>query len=211
MTHTFRIPLVGLCTLLLAGAAQAQTSGPATRQNPPASRMARKPMAGVLDAAFAKKVSRSNAAEIAVSKVVLERGSTQAVKDLAQMLITDHTNAQNNLRDIARTKDMALPEKPDAAQQAREKKLRAMSGVALEKQYVAGQIQAHAQAIALFQGQARSGKDPELRRFATETLPNLQAHARHVQQVAQQLGVPISKRQQMRMPDSGPAISPERQ
>ncbi len=55
-------------------------------------------------------------------------------------------------------------------------KMRKLEGAAFDQAYIADQIKDHEKAIALFEKEARSGKDAELKAFAEKTLPTLKDH-----------------------------------
>lgn len=56
------------------------------------------------------------------------------------------------------------------------KKMSTMSGTDFDRAYMASQVRAHRDAVALFQKESKSGKDAELKSFAATTLPALQEH-----------------------------------
>jgi lipid-binding SYLF domain-containing protein len=62
-------------------------------------------------------------------------------------------------------------------QQSKLALLRAMEGAEFDNEFLREfGIRAHQHAIGLFEGQQRHGNDPQLRRFAAETLPQLREH-----------------------------------
>ena len=57
------------------------------------------------------------------------------------------------------------------------------SGVAFDEGFIAAQITAHQNAIALFDQQANGGGDEDLKAFAARHLPELRDHLREAQDV----------------------------
>ena len=55
-------------------------------------------------------------------------------------------------------------------------KLERLDGAAFDRAYVDDQIRDHEKTIALFEREAKSGKDAELKAFAEKTLPTLKEH-----------------------------------
>jgi len=53
------------------------------------------------DELFVEKAARSHMAEIEMSEVAMTKGTDSLVKTFAQQMITEHTQAQNELKDIA--------------------------------------------------------------------------------------------------------------
>ena len=72
--------------------------------------------------------------------------------------------------------------------QALKKKLSALSGAAFDREYMSQMVKDHTAAVALFQGQATSGADADLKNWAAKTLPTLQHHL----QMAQSLHTTMS-------------------
>jgi len=77
-----------------------------------------------------------------------------------------------------------LPTQPDSKDQRTMKKLQSESGANFDKTYIDSQVSAHKDTVKLFEKEAKSGKDPELKAFASQTLPTLQEHLQQVQGLA---------------------------
>ena len=68
------------------------------------------------------------------------------------------------------------------------KKLQNQSGAEFDSTYVSEMCKGHEQAIAKFEQAARSATDPELKRFASDTLTTLKEHNHMAEQLAQTIG-----------------------
>ena len=66
--------------------------------------------------------------------------------------------------------------------------LAAKFGADFDRQFISDQIQNHQEAIALYEAEARTGQDPRLRRYASETLPMLYRDLQQAQAIAARLG-----------------------
>ena len=60
----------------------------------------------------------SNAAEIELGKLGAEKGTNDEVKKFAQMIVTHHTQANEDLRPVAKQHGLDEPAKLDAKHQA---------------------------------------------------------------------------------------------
>lgn len=129
------------------------------------------------DKDFMMKAAMAGMEEVQLGQVAMQQGSSDGVKQFGQQMVTDHTAANEKLMQVASTKGVTLPTAPDAAAQARMTKLRALTGPAFDKQYIkeAG-LSDHEKAVKLFQKESTSGKDPDVRGFASATLPTIQTH-----------------------------------
>jgi putative membrane protein len=115
--------------------------------------------------------------EIELAKWAQEYGTRQDVKDFAAMMITDHTKAADELKQIAKTKNITLPVMvPDGVRNDIDKMKTKKSGSDLDKSYVKEMVSDHKDAVDLFEDAAKNATDPDLKNFAAKTLPVLQHH-----------------------------------
>lgn len=133
--------------------------------------------------AFVKNTAIGNMFEIQSSQVALQKAQRSDVKELAQMLIDDHTKAGNDMKQALGANGPQLPTALDSKHQQTMQKLQQASANQFDTQFLQAQATAHKEAIALFQGYARSGDDQNLKQFAQATLPALQQHPQHVSEL----------------------------
>jgi putative membrane protein len=126
--------------------------------------------------AFVTKAAQGGIAEVALSQDAVERGQDGDVKTFAQELVTDHSQANEDLKQLAATKGWKVPLKTDAAHRAQAKRLSRLSGTAFDRAYVKGMVADHDAAVAMFQRYAKSGSDEDLKAWVTKTLPTLEDH-----------------------------------
>lgn len=130
---------------------------------------------------FVTTVMGANAFEIQSSELANQKSQTADIKDVAAMIIADHTAAESKLEDLLGDAEPAKkPSLPPKLQKMLDQ-LRAAEGKDFDTLYIDMQAQAHMEAIALFRTYAGSGDDQTLVGFAKETLPKLETHAGHVQ------------------------------
>jgi putative membrane protein len=141
------------------------------------------------DESFFKDVAQAGMAEVAAGRTAEQKGTSQAVKDFGAMMVKDHSAANAKLKKIAATKGIELPDSPSMMQKAMNKKTDMHSGDSFDKDYIQGQIKAHKDTIELLQKEIDSGKDPDGKAFATETLPKVQAHLDKITKIAAAAGV----------------------
>ena len=106
------------------------------------------------------------------------------MREFGQRMVTDHSQANQELQAIAKQQNLTLPAKADAASAATEQRLKASSGAAFDSAYARDMVQDHQEDIADFQKEASSGQDPALKAFAQKYLPVLQHHLQMAQQLA---------------------------
>ncbi len=128
------------------------------------------------DEMFAKKAAAGGMAEVAAGDTAQKMGANDAIKKYGQQMTVDHTKANDELKSLASAKKIELPTAPDPAHQKALKNLQARSGDSFDKAFKAQMVSDHKATIALFEKEASSGSDPDLKAFAAKTLPDLQQH-----------------------------------
>ena len=106
--------------LIFGGAALCLTAGPAMAQMSPA------------DQIFATKAAAGGKAEVSLGQLATKNAASPQVRQFGQQMVTDHTQAGEELQAIARKQNVMLPEKPDAASLAKEQRLQATTGPQFE-------------------------------------------------------------------------------
>ncbi len=129
--------------------------------------------------------------EIAYGNLAQQKAQSTAVRDFALQLVADHREADHDLGKVAVQQAGILPpDELDPDHIALHNQLAALPDEAFDRAYIAGQVRDHENAIALFQDEALRGGQPNLQRYAGDTLPMLQRHLERAQQIGAQLGVP---------------------
>lgn len=128
------------------------------------------------DQAFATKAAAGGQAEVAFGQLAIQNASATTVKQFGQQMVTDHTQANQELMLIAQKLDLSLPKGLDATHQAKERQLSTTKGEAFDKAYMTDMVRDHKEDVADFRKEAQSGNDPQLKAFAAKYLPVLEKH-----------------------------------
>ena len=135
------------------------------------------------DQDFVNNAAKGNRAEVQLGKMVAAKTKDPGVRQFAQMMVKDHTDALNKLQEVAQSKNITLPDGiPDDAQ-ALQSKLSRDTGKQLDKDYMDGMVQDHQKDVQEFQQATNTLKDPDIKNWATTTLPTLRKHLDKAQQV----------------------------
>ncbi|CAH0133474.1 hypothetical protein SRABI70_00107 [Pseudomonas sp. Bi70] len=124
---------------------------------------------------FAEEASAKGIAEIETSKLALEKGSHAEVKKFAQTMIDDHTRANDELKALAKQKNLEVSNDAELMSKAKAMILQVRDGENFDKAYANNQVVAHEQAIELYQ-KAAAADDTEVSAWAKKTLPKLEHH-----------------------------------
>lgn len=121
--------------------------------------------------------------EVELGRLAVQRGSSAGVKQYGQEMVEEHTRANQELMQLVMQKQVELPTEMSTQNTATIDRLSELSGTSFDTAYKQAMIDSHNQAIALFQAQSQQGQDPQLKAWAAQKLPNLQAHLQMVNQM----------------------------
>ena len=139
------------------------------------------PVAGA-DRTFVQQAAEGGAAEVALGQLAQQKGSSAQVKAFGDHMVRDHSKSNDELQRIVTRKGMELPATPNAQQQEDAAKLGKLPAGSFDRAYMDRMVADHKKTIALFQGEAKGGKDAELKAFAAKTLPALTEHLKMAEQ-----------------------------
>lgn len=114
--------------------------------------------------------------EVELGRLATERGASDPVKQFGQRMVDDHTAANTELMSIASSKGITLPTMLDRKHQQHVTKLSGLSGAEFDRAYSRMMVTDHNKDVNMFERESTRGADPDLRAFATKTLPTLQEH-----------------------------------
>ncbi len=140
------------------------------------------------DAKFAMKAAQGGMAEVQLGQLAAQKATNPDVKAFGQQMVDDHSKANDHLKAVASQENMTLPTTLDAKDQALYTKLQGLSGADFDKLYVKSMVKDHQEDVKQFQKEADKGKDPQIKNFASETLPVLQQHLSKIQSIASNMG-----------------------
>ena len=135
------------------------------------------------DSNFVMQAAQTGMLEVMLGKLAMQRGSSAGVKQYGEKMVDEHTRANQELMQLAMQKGVELPREMSSQNKALTDRLSRLSGTSFDAAYKQAMIDSHNQAIALFQAQSQQGQDPELKAWASQKLPNLQAHLQMVNQM----------------------------
>jgi putative membrane protein len=120
-------------------------------------------------------------AEVELGRLAAQIAQSDAVKQFAQRMITDHGKSNDELTSLARSKKVTLPSDVGATHKATKDRLAGLSGAAFDRAYMQEMVADHQKDVNAFRAESESGKDPEVKAWAAKTLPTLQSHLQMAQ------------------------------
>ena len=128
------------------------------------------------DVKFAGQSFRMGEGEIQLGHLIEEKAASPGVKVFARLLIDNHIKMNQSLKSIARDQSITLPTNLLSRDQALQYKLQNLSGVRFERTYLKAMVQNHKHDLKGFRKEAKSGKNPQIKEFASQSLPVLRIH-----------------------------------
>jgi putative membrane protein len=127
---------------------------------------------------FLAHAASANQYEIDASQLALQASANPGVRNLANVIIADHTAMGQQVAAAAAAAHLPPPAPTLLpSDQAMLDQLRAAgTGLSFDQAYQQQQIAAHQQAIAMMQGYASGGDVPALRTVAAGAIPVMQKH-----------------------------------
>lgn len=137
------------------------------------------------DAEFAAKAASGSMMEVALGRYASDHASDADVKAFGERMVRDHQEAGEKLREAASEAGITLPEQMKPEHRQHVEQLTTLQGEEFDARYLSLMIQDHGDEIAEFTEQAKGGDSP-IDRWAESTLPVLQRHLEHAQEIEQQ-------------------------
>lgn len=128
------------------------------------------------DRKFMLNAAHDNAKEIALGKMAQQKAQHPLVKQLAETIVKDHTEAGEKLEPIAASMGVDLSEAIAEGQKEDADDFQKLSGVEFDRQYVEEMIDDHEDDVEEFEEAAQNAKNPELKAWAAEVAPKLRNH-----------------------------------
>ena len=146
---------------------------------------------------FIDQAAVNNMFEIESSQLALEQAQNEDVQQFAEQMVEDHQAVGDDLEQITNELGVQPPQDLDEQHQQKLEQLQQASGEQFDSQYIQGQVEAHQQAVDLYQQYSEQGQVQQLTQFAQDTLPILESHLERAQELEQQMmGAAGAKQQQ---------------
>jgi len=133
---------------------------------------------GVRDYKFLTEAARGGMMEVRLGEIAKQKGTSQSVRDLAQRMITDHSKANDELRQLAASKGAVIPSEMSHHENATIERFDKLSGREFDKDYAEHMVKDHKKDLKEFEDASRDVTDPDLKAFAQKTLSTLREHLR---------------------------------
>jgi putative membrane protein len=135
------------------------------------------------DRKFVEKAAEGGMAEVDLGKLAEEKASSPQVKQFAERMVNDHTKANDQLKEVAQQEGIQLPDRLSADAVMTKNQLSQLSGPQFDAVYMRDMVKDHKKDVSEFQHESTSATNPEVKQFASETLPTLQSHLQEAEHI----------------------------
>lgn len=140
------------------------------------------------DKDFLTKAAQGNMAEVRLGNLAAEKASSNDVKRFAQRMVTDHTQAGQQLNQLATTLNFTPPQDLNPEQQNAISRLETASGKDFDREYMKMMVDDHRKDISEFERAAAQATNPDVKQFASQLLPTLNEHAKLAHEISAKVG-----------------------
>jgi putative membrane protein len=139
------------------------------------------------DKEFVSKAGMGGLFEVQAGNLALQKAQNAEVKSFAQRMVTDHSNANAELAQLATTKGVALPTELGGPHKGAFDHLNMLSGAEFDKAYMQHMVEDHDKDVAEFEKASTTAMDGDVKTWAGKTLPTLQQHQQLSKEVSSKL------------------------
>ena len=140
------------------------------------------------DRTFIMQASLSNSAEVGAGALATTMGEDAMIQSFGQMMVSDHTTAQSDLKATGNTVGVNVKDTIDAAHITLMQTLQGLTGRAFDSTYIVNQITDHQKTVQAFQTELNSGSRNEVEDYANKYLPKIQMHLQKADSIATAMG-----------------------
>lgn len=137
---------------------------------------------------FFEQAARSNMLEVRLGELASKQAAGEDVKKFGQMMVTDHTRANEQLRQIAQKLNVTVPKDMGDTQQKQIDRLSKLSGAEFDREYMTLMVDQHTSDLQLFQQQAKEARNEEVKNFAQDMAQKIEQHLQRAREIREKLG-----------------------
>jgi putative membrane protein len=120
------------------------------------------------DKLFIRQAAIGGRAEVELGKLAQQKGNSEAVRDFGKRMVSDHSEAYDQLMHLQKDADLSIPKEPDPEHKRIRDELNKASGKDFDIAYLASQIQDHQKTVNLLLWEISFGQSAELTKYAAD-------------------------------------------
>lgn len=140
------------------------------------------------DANFLSDAANGGILEVELGKLAVQKASSPQVKEFAQMMVNDHTKANNELKALADQLEIRIPASLSDQNRMKIEAITKNDGKDFDRQYMMAMVKDHKVTTEIFQSEAHDGYDSLVKAYASKTLPVLMHHREMAEKLSKTYG-----------------------
>ncbi len=140
------------------------------------------------DSEFVQKAASGGMLEVRLGQLAATKASNPAVRQFGERMVQDHTKANKQLMSTLTAERIRPPMAMLDKHVEMFNHLAKLSGAEFDRAYMKHMVEDHKEDVAMFEKEAKNGKDAKVKAFAEETLPTLKEHLKLAEQTYEKVG-----------------------
>lgn len=145
---------------------------------------------------FVNDMAVAGMAEVELGRLAADRAASADVKSFGQMMVTDHTKANDELKQVAAQLNIQPPAQVDQKHRDLANRLSKMKGTEFDREYMTAMVQGHQEVLSKLRERAGSqtpsaaggaSGEQALTQWAAKTAPAVQQHLDRAKDVQQKV------------------------
>ena len=137
------------------------------------------------DQVFIMKASMANFAEITAGQIAADSAEDASIAQYGQLMVTEHTAAQQQLSAIATSLGLTVSNTLDAEHQLLIDSLLDLDSSALDSVYIHSQVRDHEATIRFFKNESAHGLQKDIKAYVFQVLPEITLHLQSARVLSQ--------------------------
>lgn len=128
------------------------------------------------DTTFAKEAASAGLMEVELGNLAQQNAESPRVKSFGEMMVRDHSAANNELKSLASAKNLMLSDSMMKKHRDHVESLRKLTGKNFDRRYMQMMVDDHTEDVEKFEKASTNSTDADLKTWAGKTLPILRMH-----------------------------------
>jgi putative membrane protein len=135
------------------------------------------------DQKFVNDAALGGMLEVKLGEIAAKNAEDADVKAFGEMMVTDHTKANDELKSLAQSKGISVPAELDEKHQKMLDRMSRKTGAAFDRSYMKDMVSDHIKDVKEFATASEKADDADIKAFAAKTLPTLKEHLKKAREV----------------------------
>lgn len=149
--------------------------------------------ASAADKRFVKDAMQGGMAEVQLGQLASDKGNSGDVKEFGQKMVHDHTELNDQMKQVAGQVGVTPPESVTPMDKALETKLKALSGDDFDKAYIRAMVKDHRKDLMDFKKEASTGSSSTVKDAANKGSQVIAEHFKMAKDMAKSHGLSPAK------------------